>query len=122
MPPAEVPAALVAAHVLSRWSTLPLLRGLPYARTGGGVAAALTGGVAGSRLAAGTVGALLIVFLVLGKGACAPVAGAAAATAAAGLFFRARLGGYTGDCLGAANQLVELCVLLALAAHWPAPA
>ena len=41
------------------------------------------------------------------------------ATLAAGLFFRRRLGGITGDCLGAVNQLVELGILLTLAAPWP---
>ncbi len=46
---------------------------------------------------------------------------AAAATAVAAMLFRARPGGITGDCLDAANQLVELAVLLTLAARWPVP-
>ena len=33
--------------------------------------------------------------------------------------FRRRLGGITGDCLGAANQLVELAVYLALVTGGP---
>jgi adenosylcobinamide-GDP ribazoletransferase len=30
----------------------------------------------------------------------------------AGLYVRGRIGGYTGDCLGAAQQLAELAFLL----------
>jgi adenosylcobinamide-GDP ribazoletransferase len=119
LPPTVVPTALVAAHTLSRWSSLPLLRGLAHARPEGGMARPLAGHVTGYRLAAGTAAALLITAVGL-RGATLPaVAGAAAVTFAARLFFRRRLGGITGDCLGATNQLVELIVLLALAARLP---
>jgi adenosylcobinamide-GDP ribazoletransferase len=118
LPPARVPAALLAAHVLSRWSSLPLLFGLPYARPEGGMGHALAGEVSAGRLAAGT-GAALIVTLVLGWQALPVAVVAVAVTLASGFFFRARLGGITGDCLGAANQLVELAVLLTLAARCP---
>ena len=38
-----------------------------------------------------------------------------------GLYFRARIGGYTGDCLGATQQLAELAFLVvALAVLRPA--
>lgn len=119
LPPAAIPAALVAAHTLSRWSSLPLLRGLVHARPEGGMAQPLVGHITGWRLAAGTVLALLIAAASLRWLAIPAVAGAAAVTFAARLFFRKRLGGVTGDCLGATNQLVELTVLLALAARWP---
>ncbi len=39
-------------------------------------------------------------------------------TLAMGLWFRQRIGGYTGDCLGATQQVVEVAVLLVLAANW----
>jgi adenosylcobinamide-GDP ribazoletransferase len=119
LPAARVPGALLASHVLSRWSSLPLLWRLPYARPAGGVAQALAGRVTGARLAAGSVAAALIAALALGWSALPAALAAAATTGVAGLFFRARLGGYTGDCLGAANQLTELCVLMTLAAGWP---
>jgi cobalamin synthase len=38
---------------------------------------------------------------------------AAAATLLAGAYFKRRIGGYTGDCLGAVQQLAELGFLLA---------
>jgi adenosylcobinamide-GDP ribazoletransferase len=119
LPAARVLAALVSAHVLSRWSHLPLLRLLPYARTGGGLAGAMAGRVSTARLAFGSLLACSISGLVLGRLALPVLIAAAAASAASGWLFRVRLGGVTGDCLGAANQLVELCTLLILAARWP---
>src|SRR5262249_17320640 len=114
VPAADVPRALLAAHALSRWSSLPLAWGLPYVRPEGGMGHALAGRVPGSRGAAGSAVAALIAIAVLRWAALPALAAMAAATVAAGLFFRWRLGGITGDCLGAAQQLVELAVLLAL--------
>jgi len=119
LPAPRVAAALVAVHVLSRWSSLPLLWKLPYARPEGGMARALAGGVSGARLLSGTLVAVLIVAAALLWTSLPALAVAAIATLGAGLFFKRRLGGITGDCLGATNQLVELGVLLALAARWP---
>ncbi|HKI04727.1 MAG TPA: adenosylcobinamide-GDP ribazoletransferase [Thermoanaerobaculia bacterium] len=119
LPAPRTAAALIAAHVLSRWSHLPLLWRLPYARPEGGMARALAGGVSGTRLTAGTIVTILIAAALLRWTALPPLIFAAAATLAAGLFFRRRLGGITGDCLGATNQLVELGVLLALSARLP---
>lgn len=117
--PESVPTALVAAHTLSRWSSLPLLRGLGHARPEGGMARPLAGHVSGYRLAAGTAAAFLITAVGLRGAALPTIAGAVAATLAARLFFQQRLGGITGDCLGATNQFVELIVLLILAARLP---
>lgn len=119
MLPRRAAAVLIAAHVLSRWSHLPLLWKLPYARPEGGLAGPLAGSVSGWRVGAGTVLAVLITVAALRWQALPALAVALVATLAAGLFFRRRLGGITGDCLGAANQLVEAGVLLALAARWP---
>lgn len=116
MPPVRAAAALIAAHVLSRWSHLPLLWKLPYARPEGGLAGPLAGRVTQERVVAGTVFAVLVAAGLLRWYALPALAAAAATTLASGLFFRRRLGGITGDCLGAANQLVELSVLLAAAA------
>jgi len=40
-------------------------------------------------------------------------------TALAGRYFDRRIGGITGDAVGAANQVVEICIYLALAARLP---
>jgi adenosylcobinamide-GDP ribazoletransferase len=111
--------ALVAAHVLSRWSHLPLLWRLPYARPEGGLAGPLAGRVSGMRVAIGTILTVGITFTALYWLVLPSLTVALVATLAAGFFFRRRLGGITGDCLGAVNQLVELGVLLTLAAPWP---
>ena len=120
LPAAQAPAALLAVHALSRWTTLPLAWRLPYARPAGGLGRPLAGRVSGRRVAAGTALAVLIAALALGSSAIPALAAVAAVAVAAGLFFRARLGGITGDCLGATIQLAELTILLVLAARWPA--
>jgi adenosylcobinamide-GDP ribazoletransferase len=115
-------AALVVAHVLSRWSHLPLLWKLSHARPEGGLAGPLAGRVSGARVAIGTVLSAFITVYALPWSTTSAVSALAVAlvvTLAAGLFFRLRLGGITGDCLGAVNQLVELGVLLTLAVPWP---
>lgn len=116
LPPERVPAALVAAHALSRWTSVPLLWRLPYARPSGGMAEPLAARVSAGRLAAGTLIAAVITVAVLERQAAVPLAAAAVATAAGGWFCHRRLGGITGDCLGAVHQLVELTTLAALAA------
>jgi len=37
---------------------------------------------------------------------------AAATTALSGIYYRRRIGGITGDCLGATNQITEMVVYL----------
>ncbi|MDZ7630035.1 MAG: adenosylcobinamide-GDP ribazoletransferase, partial [Gemmatimonadaceae bacterium] len=114
--------ALVVAHMLGRWSSLPLIHWLPYVRddgTGKPFAAAVTA----ARLLVASAFTVAVAVLVL-----APVGGpaiggtlvsAVVCTALAGRYFRRHLGGMTGDCLGAANQLVEIVTYLVLAARWP---
>lgn len=103
---------LLLALIVSRWAPLPLARALPYARPGGGLGAAATdhGGWAG--LATATA-------LALGAAAWVGWAGLAALGAtgllllALGWRLRQRLGGVTGDTLGAAVVLTEALVLVA---------
>ena len=118
LPAGQVPGSLAAAHVLSRWSSLPLLLWLPSLRPTG-MAAPFAGRVTRGRVAVGTIAAAVLIAAALGRMAVTAWVAAGIATAAAGLLFRRRLGGITGDCLGAANQLVELSVVLALAACLP---
>jgi adenosylcobinamide-GDP ribazoletransferase len=117
--PMSVAWALIAGHVLGRWSSLPLIWQYEYVRdessTGKPFAATVTSG----RLAVGTILAFGVVALVL-RGQAVPVLiGTLIVTALSGLFFRRQIGGITGDTLGAANQLVELSTYLALAADLP---
>lgn len=114
--------ALVAAHVLGRWSSILLIRRYPYVRpaTDGERPSAgrpFVAGVTVGRLVAATAIALIILGVALGWSALVPLAVSIIVTALAGLYFARRIGGITGDALGAANQIVELAVYLTLAAR-----
>ena len=119
MTPGAVAAALVASHGLSRLSVVLVIATSRYARpagTGGFTAA----GVASPDLAvAAATGLLALVATGVVLGPVAALGGAAGMVLghalARGLFER-RLGGYTGDCLGATQQLSELGFVLGLAA------
>lgn len=112
LPPAALPAALIAAHAASRGGALAMTLALPYARSDGRAAQRMTGVPA----ARDRVGAALafVPLLLLAPASWLPCL-AAAALAWAGCFlsFRRRLGGYTGDCLGFTQQLGEAAILLA---------
>lgn len=113
------PEPLVVAGLWCGSRTLMAVaaRALPYAR-GSGLASAFLGG---SPAAVGVLGLVLAVALALagdgGAGLGAVAALALAGTAVLALGAR-RLGGFTGDVLGAAGVVGETAGLLALAARW----
>ena len=111
MAPIEGARALIGAHVLARWSSLPLIRALPYARPQG-AGKPFVGTVTVRRLVAGTLLAALLMALSLGWRALPAGLAAVVITAIAARYFHNRLGGITGDCLGATNQIVELLTYL----------
>jgi adenosylcobinamide-GDP ribazoletransferase len=110
-------AALVVAVVAGR-ATLPLMcaRGVPSARATG-LGATVIGAV--PRSAAAVVLALTCGFAWKVGGATGTAAVLAAAVAAGILGWRcvSRLGGLTGDVLGAGVEIGTLCALLVLAAR-----
>jgi adenosylcobinamide-GDP ribazoletransferase len=110
----DVVVALIAAHTLSRWSSVVLLNRYAYIGTKG---AAFGGGVTAPRLIIATVITFTICALAAQRRALIAILVSVIVTVAAGVYFQRRLGGVTGDCLGAANQLVELAVYLTLAAN-----
>lgn len=115
--------ALIAGHVLGRWSSVVLIATHEYVRAPAtsekpGAGRPFVGAVTGSRVGLATVIAFLIVALALGRAALVVVAVSAGVIWLAGRYFDRRIGGITGDALGAANQLVELAVYLTLAARW----
>lgn len=104
---------VVCAHVLGRWTTLPLGRFVPAARAeGAGSAIAVGTGV----LVLGTAYTAAIVLLLAGvaDGAIA-LAAAIVVTALCGFVLHRALGGTTGDGFGAAIKLTELTAYGALA-------
>jgi adenosylcobinamide-GDP ribazoletransferase len=107
--------ALIAAHAGSR-AILPLaMRALAPARVDGLAAAA---GRPSTPLAIGALtSGLLITFAALGPGRGALALGlAGAAVFTLGVLVRRSIGGYTGDVLGAVQQIGEIVMLLTAAA------
>ena len=118
LPLSRVPAYLITAHVLCRWSTLPLSFYLPPARE---VEAGTEGAGQGARIARLTTrGSLLFATLVsfviagfaLRMQSISAIVAATLVTLLTGIYYRRRIGGVTGDCFGATNQLTEMLVYL----------
>ena len=121
---AQWPTAFVLAHALGRASSLPLLAALPYARAerAPGQVKPLVAGLTRQRFALGMAAAALICVAALGPEAgLGLMFGVMALAALTGLYYMKRLGGMTGDMLGATNVLCEVSVLLAFAWGHPAP-
>ena len=125
LPLALAVPALLFAHAASRAAAVALIRWLPYA---GDIehakAKPLAQRISGAGLAVAWAWVLLLCLALIGvatrweEPAVWPsvvlgLAFVAAATAWCGRWFRARLGGYTGDTLGATQQITELLALLA---------
>ncbi|MGE5518177.1 MAG: adenosylcobinamide-GDP ribazoletransferase [Bacteroidota bacterium] len=108
--------ALVAAAAWSRALIPAAMQVMPPARADGLGAGA---GVPDATVAA-TAAVLGLVLALLGLGLAAPLAVLVALAAAWGVVALARrtLGGFTGDVLGAVQQVAEMAVLLAAAGAW----
>jgi adenosylcobinamide-GDP ribazoletransferase len=103
-------AALIAAGMLSRAGMAALMWRLPFAREDG--LAVRVGRPPGTTaVLAGAVSLACAIFALGGAGIGAAVSALLATTAVAALA-RAKLGGQTGDVLGAAQQAAETAVLL----------
>jgi adenosylcobinamide-GDP ribazoletransferase len=114
-------AALVCAHVLSRLAPLFLIRWLPYVGDEGAASKSkpLADAIGGGALWVGILWSLpaaawLVVTHSVLPGLAPLVFGALAALCMARLL-RRRLGGFTGDGLGATQQVCELAIYLSLA-------
>lgn len=112
--------ALVAAHALGRWAAVMVIATTRYARTEDAAASKFPPPNVSSRdrtvAQFTTVAVLLATSFGLGPAALAGLVGAAALAVPLYRGFRAKLGGYTGDCLGAVHQLAEIGFYLGLAA------
>lgn len=116
-------AALVASHVLARGAAVALMVLLPYAGDAEHAKAKpLARAVARRDAVVAAAWCGLPLLLVGALATAGQAATAAAAVLAIVLAMRRwldrRLGGYTGDTLGATEQMAEAAVLLALAAAW----
>lgn len=106
--------AVLAAAVLSRAGMPALMAALPRARTDGlshGVGRPGRGAVRGAVALA-----VALALICTGWAALTAALGAALAVVGMGALARAKLGGQTGDILGAAQQVAEIVALLVLLA------
>jgi adenosylcobinamide-GDP ribazoletransferase len=125
LPRAALPVTVIAAQMVSRWCSIGLIWRLQYVRADADAKSKPLAGSLGALdwLLSGVLGtiALLPAVLLIDPAAGIPWArlllaasvSAMAATVLMGAYFKARIGGYTGDCLGAAQQIAELSFLLA---------
>jgi adenosylcobinamide-GDP ribazoletransferase len=105
-------AYLISAHVLCRWSTLPLSYYLPPARDSEGQGARIASLTSASSLIVGSIFTIVTVVVALRKAAIAPLLSAIAIPLISSFFYMRKFGGVTGDCFGATNQLTEIAVYL----------
>ena len=110
--PAAAALGLIACGALSRAAMVALWSALPPARTDGLSANTGQPGRVTALLAVG-LGTGLAILACGVAGLAATVVGVVAA-AVVGLIARAKIGGQTGDVLGAAQQMADVAALLAL--------
>jgi len=118
LPLREAIPALIAGHGLSRACAVVLAWRMPYAREDASTRAKPV--VESVRTADVVVAVLcgLLPLLFVGVHAAFGLAAAALTTWLLYRWFQRRLGGYTGDTLGATQQLCEVAFYLALLAAW----
>jgi adenosylcobinamide-GDP ribazoletransferase len=116
LPRERFAAYVIVAQVLCRWSTLPLSHFLPAARTTpdqeAGQGARIARLTSPYSLLFGSLFSIVVTVLALHRAALAPLIVVSLLTAASGFLFLRRLGGVTGDCFGATNQITEIAVYL----------
>lgn len=128
LPPVKAVAALFLAHPASRFAACTLIWRLDYVRTVDAKAKPLAQHMTSAELAVGAGCALLPALLIGAAGwltwtsilAGALLGGVAAAWLA--WKFVQRIGGYTGDCLGAVQQASEVAIYLGVLACGGHPA
>lgn len=111
-----VAGVLMVAHTAARASSLWLIFRCRYVRSESATSKPFAGGVTMPRLLTGFAFALLVSIGLLQWQSVPVLIAFFIAVFGCERYFKSRIGGITGDALGAANQIVELSVYLALAA------
>jgi adenosylcobinamide-GDP ribazoletransferase len=112
LPIGHFAAYVISAHVLCRWSSLPLSYFLPPAREQDGQGARIAKLTSLSSLIFGSVFSFSVVLFSLRRSSISPLLAAILVAALSGWFYVRKIGGITGDCFGATNQLTEIAVYL----------
>ncbi len=111
--------ALVAAHVIARFTSLPLIKNNTYVREEGtGKPFAAT--VNQQQLVIASAVTLAVTIIALGWRAAIVIPVVVLFVWSAQWYLRRKIGGVTGDVLGAVNSLTELLVYLVLSVAWSA--
>ena len=105
--PHQIPLALIAGHALSRLCATLVLAALDYVRVEG-KARPFDNRLRRSELAFAAVTGLLPLLLLPPQQSLPALVLALGTTLWLARLFQRRIGGYTGDCLGATQQLAEL--------------
>jgi adenosylcobinamide-GDP ribazoletransferase len=103
-------AYIISAHVLCRWSSLPLSYSLPPAREQDGQGARIAKLTSLPSLIFGSLCCFAVVGFALRRAAVTPLVVATLTVGLSGWLYSRKLGGVTGDCFGATNQLAEIAV------------
>ena len=111
IPAPRLPAALLAGHAFSRLCVTLILRSMSYVRFEG-KAKPLSTRIGDNELAFAALTAFLPLFFLPLRPAVIAVFFALAATCWLARAFKRHIGGYTGDCLGATQQLSEAAFYL----------
>jgi adenosylcobinamide-GDP ribazoletransferase len=117
MPSPAIPLVLLAGHSISRLSPLLLMQRYEYAREHQSKASGAVYKPDFRELAFATVIALLPLALLPALCALAIIP-VLITTTLLGHYFYRRIGGYTGDCLGASQQVAETVFYLSVSALW----
>jgi adenosylcobinamide-GDP ribazoletransferase len=107
LPQGQIWRWLIVAHTAARWTILPLCAWLPYARAEG-QGKLVAKQVGALEIVKGTVTLLVTFLLIPWRPALAVLLVTSLVMLLSGLYFRSRLQGITGDCLGATNQVTEV--------------
>lgn len=119
LPVAAVPLVLVAGHAASRASSVAVIATSAYVRehgTGKPVAAGIGPGGLAFALATGLLAVLALALVLPPEAVAGALLGLGLGHWAMRSRFERRLGGYTGDCLGAVQQTSELGLYLGVLA------
>lgn len=117
VPAAAVPACLLAGHSVSRLMPLLIMYRHAYARSAESKSAGAVLRPTRGQLALAAALALLPCFGLPPAGWWA-LAAVMPVNLGLGLYFQNRIGGYTGDCLGASQQIAETVFYLGVSASW----
>ena len=100
----------ISAQILCRWSSLPLSYFLPPARDRAGQGARIARLTSMPSLLFGSAFSIVAVGFALRRLSVAPMVATVVVVVLSGWFYFRKLGGVTGDCFGATNQLTEIAV------------